>query len=93
MKQALEKHKIIRYIPDFVGVLKTYKMLLESEKEVSLQSPVVSILHPNIEKLLRYTVAQWSSINEQREPDHEDLVQHWLDGDCNDWIKNNIADN
>lgn len=48
-----------------------------------------NILHPNIEKLVRYTIKQWSSLNEQREPDHEYLVNNWLNGDCKEWLKNN----
>lgn len=40
----------------------------------------------DIEKLLRYTIKQWSSLNEQREPDHEELIKNWLDGDCKEWI-------
>ncbi len=60
------------------------------EKLAFPQANVSGILHPDIEKLLRYTVKQWSSINEQREPDHEDLVQNWLDGDCKEWIKHSF---
>lgn len=52
---------------------------------------VSGMLHPDIEKLLRYAVKQWSSLNEQREPDHEDLVQHWLDGDLKEWIESNYS--
>ena len=54
-----------------------------------LEASVSGILHPDIEKLLRYAVKQWSSLNEQSEPDHEDLVQYWLDGDCKEWIQSN----
>ena len=60
------------------------------EQNQPLQQPLVSgMLHPNIEKLLRYTIKQWSSLNEQREPDHEDLINHWLNGDLKEWIKSN----
>ena len=60
------------------------------EQNQPLQQPLVSgMLHPDIEKLLRYAVKQWSSLNEQSEPDHEDLVQYWLDGDCKEWIQSN----
>ena len=54
-----------------------------------LEASVSGSLHPDIEKLLRYAVKQWSSLNEQSEPDHEDLVQYWLDGDCKEWIQSN----
>ena len=47
------------------------------------------MLHPEIESLLRFTIWQWSSFDEQSEPDHEDLVQYWLDGDCKEWIQSN----
>lgn len=47
------------------------------------------MLHPDIVKLLRYTINQWSSLNELAEPDHENLVQYWLDGDCKEWIQSN----
>lgn len=50
---------------------------------------VNGMLHPDIEKLLRYAIKQWSSLNEQGEPDHEDLVQYWLDSDCKEWIQSN----
>jgi hypothetical protein len=43
-------------------------------------------LHPEIENLLRYTISQWSSFNEQREPDHKGLVQNWLKYDLKDWL-------
>lgn len=60
------------------------------EQNQPLQQPLVSgMLHPNIEKLLRYTIKQWSSLKEQREPDHEDLINHWLNGDLKEWIKSN----
>ena len=53
------------------------------------EEKIEDMLHPDVEKLLRYTIKQWSSLNEQREPDHNDLVQNWLDGDCKDWIQRN----
>jgi hypothetical protein len=43
-------------------------------------------LHPDIEKLIRYTIKQWTSLNEQREPDHEVLVNHWLNSDLKEWF-------
>lgn len=66
-----------------------YKSFYENEKQALNISAVSGMLHPDIEKLLRYAVKQWSSLNEQREPDHEDLVQNWLDGDCKEWIQRN----
>jgi hypothetical protein len=60
------------------------------EQNQPLKQPLVSgMLHPDIEKLIRYTIKQWSSLNEKREPDHEDLVNHWLNGDLKEWIKSN----
>ena len=60
------------------------------EHNQPLQQPLVSgMLHPDIEKLLRYTIKQWSSLNEQREQDHENLVNHWLNGDLKEWIESN----
>lgn len=41
-------------------------------------------------KLLRYAVRQWSTFNELAEPDHDQLFERWLDGDCKEWIKNNM---
>lgn len=36
------------------------------EQNQPLQQPLVrSVLHPDIEKLIRYTIKQWSSLNEQ----------------------------
>lgn len=67
-------------------------MNTENVKSEDSKLPILDVsgmLHPDIEKLLRYAVKQWSSLNEQREPDHEDLVQHWLDGDCKGWIQSN----
>ncbi|NLZ83655.1 MAG: hypothetical protein GX915_08325 [Clostridiales bacterium] len=67
-------------------------MNTENVKSENSKLPILDIngmLHPDIEKLLRYTIKQWSSLNEQREPDHEDLVQNWLDGDCKEWIQRN----
>ena len=67
-------------------------MNTENVKSENSKLPILDVsgmLHPDIEKLLRYAVKQWSSLNEQREPDHEDLVQHWLDGDCKEWIQSN----
>ena len=59
-----------------------------NNKEVAIHD-VSGMLHSDIEKLLRYTIKQWSSLNEQREPDHEDLVNHWLNGDLKEWIDSN----
>jgi cobalamin biosynthesis protein CobD/CbiB len=67
-------------------------MNTENVKSENSKLPILDVsgmLHPDIEKLLRYAVKQWSSLNEQREPDHEDLVQNWLDGDCKEWIQRN----
>tara|TARA_R110001606_G_scaffold391495_1_gene559643 strand:+ start:389 stop:598 length:210 start_codon:yes stop_codon:yes gene_type:complete len=69
--------------------MSTEKMPLENENEPSCLTAVSGMLHPDVEKLLRYTIKQWSSLNEQRELDHNDLVQNWLDGDCKDWIQRN----
>ena len=69
-------------------------MNTENVKSENSKLPILDVsgmLHPDIEKLLRYAVKQWSSLNEQREPDHEYLVQHWLDGDCKEWIKSNYC--
>jgi hypothetical protein len=41
MKQALDKHKIVRYIPVFVDVMNTYKTLLEAENQALRQPPVI----------------------------------------------------
>jgi hypothetical protein len=60
------------------------------EQNQPLQQPLVSgMLHPDIEKLIRYTIRQWSSLNEQLEPDHEDLINHWLNCDLKEWIESN----
>ncbi len=67
-------------------------MNTENVKSENSKLPILNVsgmLHPDIEKLLRYAIKQWSSLNEQREPDHEDLVQNWLDGDCKEWIQRN----
>lgn len=67
-------------------------MNTENVKSENSKLPMLDVsgmLHPDIEKLLRYAVKQWSSLNEQREPDHEDLVQNWLDRDCKEWIQRN----
>lgn len=62
------------------------------EEYAALRQPLVSgELHPDIEKLLRYTIKQWSNLNEQREPDHEDLINNWLNGDLKEWIKSNYC--
>ena len=42
MKQALDKHKIVRYIPTFLEVMKTYKSLLEAENQSLNQPPSIS---------------------------------------------------
>ena len=35
-------------------------------------------------KIAKFTISQWTSLNEQREYDHKDLVDVWLDNDlCN----------
>ena len=62
--------------------------LVHDIKALSI-TDVRGMLHSDIEKLLRYAIKQWSSLNEQGEPDHEDLVQYWLDGDCKEWIQSN----
>lgn len=65
-------------------------MNTENIKSESNKLPILDVsgmLHPDIEKLLRYTIKQWTSLNEQREPDHEDLVNHWLNGDLKEWIE------
>ena len=67
-------------------------MNTENVKSENSKLPILDVsgkLHPDIEKLLRYAVKQWSSLNEQSEPDQEDLVQYWLDGDCKEWIQSN----
>ena len=73
-------------------IKKTKDMNTENVKSENSKLPILDdsgMLHPDIEKLLRYAVKQWSSLNEQSEPDHEDLVQYWLDGDCKEWIQSN----
>ena len=54
-----------------------------------IETSVSGMLHPEIESLLRFTIWQWSSFDEQNEPDHQQLVQHWLDGDLKDWVNGN----
>ncbi len=67
--------------------------MMEEKRKMSnkvLQQPIVSdMLHPDIEKLIRFTIKQWSSLDEQREPDHEELVNHWLNSTLKEWIKKN----
>ena len=46
-----------------------------------------------IEKLLRFTISRWSSLNEKNEPDHQSLIQNWLEDECSDFMKENGIDN
>jgi hypothetical protein len=46
-------------------------------------------LRPDIEKLIRYTIKEWSSLKELENPTHEEVVQRWLNSDCKEWIQNN----
>ena len=72
--------------------LKTKDMNTENVKSENSKLPILDdngMLHPEIESLLRFTIRQWSSLNEQNEPDHQQLVQHWLDGDLKDWVNGN----
>jgi len=67
-------------------------MNTENDKTDNGKLPMLdaeNTLHPDIEKLLRYAIRGWTSLNEKSEPDHEDLVKYWLNGDCKEWIKNN----
>ena len=67
-------------------------MNTENVKSENSKLPILDdsgMLHPEIESLLRFTIWQWSSFDEQNEPDHQQLVQHWLDGDCKEWIQSN----
>ena len=67
-------------------------MNTENVKSENSKLPIfddIGMLHPEIESLLRFTIRQWSSLNEQNEPDHQQLVQHWLDGDLKDWVNGN----
>lgn len=73
-------------------IKKIKDMNTKNVKSENSKLPILDVsgmLHPDIEKLLRYAIKQWSSLNEQEEPDHEDLVQYWLDGDCKEWIQSN----
>lgn len=37
-----------------------------------------------VREIAKYTISQWTSLNEQRQHDHQDLVDVWLDNDlCN----------
>lgn len=46
-------------------------------------------LHPNVEKIIRYTIKEWSSLKELENPTHEEMVQQWLNVDFKEWIQNN----
>ena len=73
-------------------IKKTKDMNTENVKSENSKLPILDdsgMLHPEIESLLRFTIRQWSSLNEQNEPDHQQLVQHWLDGDLKDWVNGN----
>ena len=73
-------------------IKKTKDMNTENVKSENSKLPIFDdsgMLHPEIESLLRFTIRQWSSLNEQNEPDHQQLVQHWLDGDLKDWVNGN----
>ena len=73
-------------------IKKIKDMNTKNVKSENSKLPILDVsgmLHPDIEKLIRYTIKQWSSLNEQREPDHEDLVNHWLNGDLKEWIESN----
>lgn len=45
----------------------------------------------DLESLTRYIIGQWSSLEEQREHDHEQLIQKFLNAELKEWIESHIV--
>jgi len=43
-------------------------------------------LKPEVEKIIRFTIQQWTSLDEQRESDHEQLILDWINYELKDKI-------
>ena len=43
-------------------------------------------LQPISEETVRFIIKEWSSESEKKEPDHEELVQSWIDTDFAKWL-------
>lgn len=56
------------------------------------QKPIEERLYTReeVETLVRYTISQWSSLNEMQKSDHKNLVNNWIKEDYKDWIKENF---
>ena len=56
------------------------KLLVEWFK-IKLQSNAGGFSLEDMLYIVRHTIKQWSSLNEQREKDHKQLVDNWIDND------------
>lgn len=44
------------------------------------------------EKIVRFTIREWSTWNEKDQPDHEDLVNQWLKNECSEFMQKNYPE-
>ncbi len=56
---------------------------IEIEPELSTENP------NEIVNLVRFVIKNWASLNEQNEPDHEDLIQDFIKTDLAEYFETN----
>jgi hypothetical protein len=65
--------------PDYIPVEIVYQALAMEKEQIEILYTEEQVI-----EIVKFTISEWTSLNEQRQNDHKETVKGWLDNDlCN----------